>query len=291
MIKKIEHMREVLSVQPTFKRGKAKEKNGISFSDRDLARLQNTYNDALVITLHVKDFNIKRILIDQSSSFEIMYYDAFKQLKLMTKTFHLLRLLWLPRDLFMIEELEDIEMFENVGKEGGQKAVEGLVEVGVDENDLEKFFLHGSSMSSSEMNEIIEFLISSIELFSWMSYNVPGIDPNQELISFLLGNPDVFAWSPYEMSGVDPSVSQYRLNVDPKCKSIIQKSWQSAMEHTAAVVEEVDRFLDAGTIREVTYPTWLSNTIVVKKKKWNLAFLCGFRGLQQSFSQGLLSSA
>ncbi|XP_028087838.1 uncharacterized protein LOC114288517 [Camellia sinensis] len=40
------------------------------------------HNDALVVTLRVRDFDVKCILIDQGSSIEIMYYDAFKQLKL-----------------------------------------------------------------------------------------------------------------------------------------------------------------------------------------------------------------
>ena len=35
---------------------------------------------------------------------------------------------------------------------------------------------------------------------------------------------------------------------------------------------EVQRFLDAGVIRPVKYPTWLSNVILVKKKngKWRM---------------------
>ncbi|XP_028090068.1 uncharacterized protein LOC114290389 [Camellia sinensis] len=80
--KKAEHMREVLSVQPAIKGGKTEEKNVLNFSSRDLKRIQTPHNDALVVTLRVRDFDVKRILIDQGSSVEIMYYDAFKQLKL-----------------------------------------------------------------------------------------------------------------------------------------------------------------------------------------------------------------
>ncbi|XP_028105032.1 uncharacterized protein LOC114304047 [Camellia sinensis] len=64
MIKKAEHMEEVLSAQPTMKKGKWVEKNVITFFDRDLARLQSPHNDALVDILHIKNFDIKRILID-----------------------------------------------------------------------------------------------------------------------------------------------------------------------------------------------------------------------------------
>ncbi|XP_028123905.1 uncharacterized protein LOC114320993 [Camellia sinensis] len=82
MIKKAEHMREALSVQPVIKRGKTEEKDVISFSTRDLERIQTPHNDALVVTLRVKKFDVKRILIDQESSVEIMYYGTLKQLKL-----------------------------------------------------------------------------------------------------------------------------------------------------------------------------------------------------------------
>ncbi|XP_028115981.1 uncharacterized protein LOC114313763 [Camellia sinensis] len=71
----------VLSVQPTLKKERTKAKNVISFSDRDLARLQNPHNDALVVTLCVKNFYIKRILIGEGSSYEIRYHETFKQLQ------------------------------------------------------------------------------------------------------------------------------------------------------------------------------------------------------------------
>ncbi|XP_028076280.1 uncharacterized protein LOC114278441 [Camellia sinensis] len=64
MIKKAEHMREVLSVQLAVKKGKTEEKDILSFSGKDLERIQVPHNDALVVTLRVKDFDIKRILID-----------------------------------------------------------------------------------------------------------------------------------------------------------------------------------------------------------------------------------
>ncbi|XP_028063062.1 uncharacterized protein LOC114266376 [Camellia sinensis] len=79
------HMREVLSVQPIVKKEKTEIRDIISFFNKDLERIQIPHNDALVVTLRVKDFDIKLILIDQGSSVEIMYYDTFKQMKLEDK--------------------------------------------------------------------------------------------------------------------------------------------------------------------------------------------------------------
>ncbi|XP_028091546.1 uncharacterized protein LOC114309042 [Camellia sinensis] len=85
MIKKAEHVREVLSIQPAVKKRKTEEKDVLTFSSKDLERIQMPHNDALMVTLRVKYFDIKRILVDQGSSVEIMYYDAFRQMKLEDK--------------------------------------------------------------------------------------------------------------------------------------------------------------------------------------------------------------
>ena len=63
-IKKAEHLREVLSAQPAIKKGKTEATNVMSFSNKDLERIYCPHNNALVVTLRVKDFDVKRILID-----------------------------------------------------------------------------------------------------------------------------------------------------------------------------------------------------------------------------------
>ncbi|XP_028093100.1 uncharacterized protein LOC114293262 [Camellia sinensis] len=85
MIKKAEHMRKVLSVQLAVKQGKIEENDVLAFSGKDLERIKTPHNDTLIVTFCVKDFDIKRILVDQGSSVEIMYYDAFKQMTLEDK--------------------------------------------------------------------------------------------------------------------------------------------------------------------------------------------------------------
>ncbi|XP_028067779.1 uncharacterized protein LOC114270463 [Camellia sinensis] len=85
MIKKAKHLKEVLSVQPTVKTRKTEVTNIITFSNKDLARLQNPHNDGLIITLRMKNFDIKWILIDQGSSCKIMYYETSRNSSQKTK--------------------------------------------------------------------------------------------------------------------------------------------------------------------------------------------------------------
>lgn len=43
---------------------------------------QHPYNDALVVTLKIGDFQVRRILVDQGSSYDIMYVRYYKEIGL-----------------------------------------------------------------------------------------------------------------------------------------------------------------------------------------------------------------
>ena len=92
----------------------------------------------------------------------------------------------------------------------------------------------------------------------------------RELVEFLKGNIDVFAWNAYEASGVDLSSICHHLNVNPSVTPKKQPPRRSSKEHSDAVKDEVMKLKQAGAIKEVFYPEWLANIIVVKKKtgKW-----------------------
>ena len=44
-----------------------------------------------------------------------------------------------------------------------------------------------------------------------------------------------------------------------------QPPWCSSKEHAEAVQEEVNKLKRARAIKEIFYPEWLANTVVVKK--------------------------
>ena len=94
----------------------------------------------------------------------------------------------------------------------------------------------------------------------------------QDLAAFLRMNQDVFAWGHEDMPGIDPSVMVHRLNVNPASSPIRQKKRVFAQEREKAIAEEVRKLLEAGFIREVYYPDWLANVVIVKKSngKWRI---------------------
>ena len=121
---------------------------------------------------------------------------------------------------------------------------EDLVKIAVGD-DPERFFQVGSQLSQSERVELVEFLKR---------------------------NMDVFAWDAYEAPGVDPDFICHHLNVNPAITPRKQLPRRPSKEHAEAVRQEVSKLKKAGAIKEVFYPEWLANTVVVKKKtgKWRV---------------------
>ena len=74
------------------------------------------------------------------------------------------------------------------------------------------------------------------------------------------------------MHGIDPEIIMHKLPVDPLHQPVRQKRRKFAPERDAIINDEVKSLLGAGFIREVQYPKWLVNVVVVKKKngKWRV---------------------
>ena len=92
------------------------------------------------------------------------------------------------------------------------------------------------------------------------------------VLLFLIQNIDIFAWSSHEVPRVDPKFIVHWLNVDLSFPPKKQKLRRSAKEHVEAVKLEVKRLKEAGATKEVFFPEWLANTVIVRKKngKWRV---------------------
>ena len=54
----------------------------INFSEDDTRRLHHPHDDVLVVSLQVGDYNMHRVLVDNGSSTDILYYPAFQQMRI-----------------------------------------------------------------------------------------------------------------------------------------------------------------------------------------------------------------
>lgn len=109
------------------------------------------------------------------------------------------------------------------------------------------------------------------EKFFQVSVQLPPQE-KEELIGFLIRNDDVFTWSTYKAPRVDPDFIFHHLNVNLSVAPKKQLLRRSSKEHFDVVNEEVLKFKQVRAIKEVFYPDWLANTVVVKKKskKWRV---------------------
>ena len=49
----------------------------ISFTDEEAKRIHHPHDDAIIITLLIADYTTRRVLVDDGSSANILYYPAF----------------------------------------------------------------------------------------------------------------------------------------------------------------------------------------------------------------------
>ena len=57
----------------------------LSFLEEDKIRTIQPYNTALLITLRIGDYDVKRVMVDDGNAAEVMYPDLYKGLNLKPK--------------------------------------------------------------------------------------------------------------------------------------------------------------------------------------------------------------
>ena len=58
------------------------DEQAITFTDENAERVHHPHDDAIVITLLVASYTTRRVLVDNESSADILYYPAFQQMRL-----------------------------------------------------------------------------------------------------------------------------------------------------------------------------------------------------------------
>ena len=54
----------------------------ITFTDEDAERVHHSYDDAIVITLLIANYTTRKVLVDNGSLADILYYPVFQQMRL-----------------------------------------------------------------------------------------------------------------------------------------------------------------------------------------------------------------
>ncbi|XP_065616905.1 uncharacterized protein LOC136062128 [Quercus suber] len=179
----------------------------LGFSNEDKIGTVQPHDDALVVTLRIGGYDVKRVMVDQDSAVEIMYLDLYRGLNLK------------PNDL--TPYCSPLVSFE-----GRIVTPKGQIRLPV--------------QTDSEVVEVDFIIIDVPERFFQVGSQIPQPE-KEELIEFHKRNLDVFAWNAYEAPGVDPEFICHHLRVNLLIVPKKQPPRHLSKEHANAVKEEVTK--------------------------------------------------
>ncbi|XP_071904292.1 uncharacterized protein [Coffea arabica] len=107
-------------------------------------------------------------------------------------------------------------------------------------------------------------------------------EEEKEYVELLLEFRDVFAWNYSEMPGLDPRVAVHNLSVKRGTKPVKQTQRRFRPELIPLIENEINRLIEAGFIREVKYPTWISSIVPIRKKNGQIRVCVDFRDLNEA---------
>ena len=121
------------------------------------------------------------------------------------------------------------------------------------------------------MDPLESILLGGPDKHTYVSSFLVG-EEKERLRQALLCNIDVFAWTCSDMTGISPAHDSHRLNVVSSSRPIRQRVRRFHLDRHQVIQAKVDNLLKAGFIREIKFPKWLANVVVVPKKggKWRV---------------------
>ncbi|XP_023874394.2 uncharacterized protein LOC111986930 [Quercus suber] len=230
-----------------------------------------------MVTLRIGDYDMRRVMVDNGSTAEVMYPDLYKGLGLKSEDpipysspfMSFDEKLIIPKGMIRLPIQTGLEIME----------VNSIV---VDTYSLytaivDRPWLHtlGAVASSlhqkvkfSSGDQVLEIRAAKEAKCEDLEKVVIGDDPEkffqvrtqlplqekEELIEFLKRNIDVFAWDACDAPRIDPSFICHHLNVNPSITPKKHPPQRPSREHADAIRKEVIKLKRAEAIKEVFYP-------------------------------------
>lgn len=107
-------------------------------------------------------------------------------------------------------------------------------------------------------------------------------DLKADVVDCLRRNVGVFAWFSAELTSIRPEVAEHKLNVSPGARIVKQRKRHFGSKKDRVIEEQVQALLKSGHIREVHFPTWLSNVVLVPKPTGKWRMCVDFRDLNKA---------
>jgi len=86
-----------------------------------------------------------------------------------------------------------------------------------------------------------------------------------KIVEVILKHMDDFAWSSAYMLEIDPDFLCHRITMDEKVRPVVQGRRKFNEDKRLIIREKTRKLLKAYNIREIQYPEWLENVVLVQK--------------------------
>ena len=93
---------------------------------------------------------------------------------------------------------------------------------------------------------------------------------------------DAFAWSAANMPGINSDFLCHHFTMDPNVRPVRQIRRKFNKEKRQVIWEETEKLLKVGYIREIQYPEWVANVVLVKKANWKWKMCVNFTDLNKA---------
>jgi hypothetical protein len=84
------------------------------------------------------------------------------------------------------------------------------------------------------------------------------------------------------MPEISREVIEHKLGIDPSYKPVKQKERRYTPKRRETIRQKVNKLLEAGFIRPVDYPSWLTNPVLIEKPDGSLCMCINYTSLNKA---------
>ncbi|XP_057734726.1 uncharacterized protein LOC130950219 [Arachis stenosperma] len=244
----------------------------IDFSAADFKTTCPNLDDPVVISVHMGELIIKKVLLDPVSSADVLFYSTFKKMHFSDNA-----LQPSARELVGFSgEKDNAVGTVYVDHKGARQCYNASLKAVKKEETprihtvynskniptLDELDPRSDDSRPTPTDDLEKVQLGQEEQFTNIgSTFIAG--QKDDLITILKTNADLFAWRLADMPGIDPNFICHRLAVNPNTRPIRQKKRNLGDERRKAAEAETKKLLEAGFIWELRFSAWLANIVMV----------------------------